>query len=132
MKPKHQLLLTVDAIVNLAIGILLLLFSAGMLELLGLPKTDTYFYATILGGVIFGIGIALLIELLGAPRGVRGLGLGGAIAINLCGAGVLISWLLFGQLELPLRGQIILWIVAVAVLGIGFVEIAARSWKSEI
>jgi hypothetical protein len=36
---------------------------------------------------------------------------------------------LSGGLNLPLRGHIILWVVAVAVLGIGAAEIAARSWK---
>jgi hypothetical protein len=131
MKPKHRALLALDAFVNLFLGVLLLLFPAGILELLGLPPTDTFFYATILGAVILGIGVALCVELWGAPRGVRGLGLGGAIAINLCGAGVLLLWLLFGGLDLPLRGQVTLWVVALAVLGIGIAELATRSWEYE-
>jgi hypothetical protein len=131
VEPKHRALLALDAFVNVLLGVLLLLFPAGMLELLGLPPTDTLFYATILGAVILGIGFALALELWGAPRGVRGLGLGGAIAINLCGAGTLLLWLLFGSLDLPPRGQVILWAVALVVLGIGVVEIAARSWKYE-
>ena len=129
MKAKHRVLLAIDALANLALGAILLFFPAGLMDLLGLPKTDTYFYATILGGVIFGIGIALLLELYGARAQVRGLGLGGAIAINLCGGGVLLGWLLFGGLDLPLRGWIVLWTVAIVVLGIGVAEIAARSWK---
>lgn len=131
MKPKHRALLALDAFVNLFLGVLLLLFPAGMLELLGLPPTDTFFYATILGAVILGIGVALGVELWGAPRGVRGLGLGGAIAINLCGAGVLLLWLLFGGLDLPLRGRVTLWVVALTVLGIGIAEIVTRSWEYE-
>lgn len=125
MKSKQRMLLAIDAAVNLLLGILLLLVPAGMLEFLGLPPTDTYFYTTILGGVLLGIGMALWIESWGAQRGVRGLGLGGAVAINICGAGVLLVWLLLGDLELPFRGQAILWIVAVTVLGISAVEIAA-------
>jgi hypothetical protein len=97
--------------------------------LLGLPPTNTYFYATILGGVILGIGVALCLEWWGAPRGVRGLGLGGAIAINVCGAGVLLFWLVLDDLVIPLRGRIALWVVAIGVLGIGVAEIAARSWR---
>ena len=131
VKTKHRVLLAIDAFVNLLLGVLLLSFPAGVLGLLGLPPTNTYFYATILGGVIFGIGVALCIEWWGAPQDVRGLGLGGAIVINLCGAGVLLTWLLLGGLDLPTRGQVVLWGVAVVVLGIGIAEIAARSWKYE-
>jgi hypothetical protein len=53
---------------------------------------------------------------------VTGLGLGGAIAINLCGGGALAIWLLSGTLALPTRGYIFLGTVAVAVLGISLVE----------
>jgi hypothetical protein len=131
MNAKHKLLLAIDSTVNLALGLLLLLFPARILELLGLPLTNTYFYASILGAVIFGIGIALLFELWGARRGIRGLGLGGAIVINYCGAGALVAWLLFGHLNFPMRGQVTLWAVAIVVLGIGFAETAAGAWKYE-
>jgi hypothetical protein len=127
MQKKHRILLAIDAVVNLLLGALLLLFPAGVGELLGLPQTSTFFYASILGAVICGVGIALALELLGGAR-VRGLGLGGAIAINLCGGGALLAWLLAVPLGLPLRGTITLWVVAVLVVGIGIAEIAARSW----
>jgi hypothetical protein len=131
MEAKHKLLLAIDAGVNFLLGLLLLLFPTGALELFGLPPTNTYFYTSILGAVIFGIGIALLIELWGADRGVRGLGLGGAIVINLCGACALVVWLLAGAFKLPIRGYIILWSVAIVVLGIGLTEIVTRAWKYE-
>jgi hypothetical protein len=131
MKPEHRLLLAVDAVVNLLLGIALLLFPAGTQRWLGLPPTNTFFYATILGGVIFGIGAALCLEWWGTVQGVRGLGLGGAIAINLCGGGVLVFWLASGRLGLPLRGRIVLWIVALAVLGIGVAEIATGAWRND-
>jgi hypothetical protein len=129
MKPEHRLLLAVDAVVNLLLGIALLLFPAGVQRMLGLPPVDTFFYVTILGGVIFGIGAALGLEWWGAPRGLRGLGLGGAIAINVSGASVLLFWLASGRLILPLRGRVVLWIVALTVLGIGVAEMAARAWR---
>ena len=131
MEAKHRILLGADGALNLALGLLLLLFPAGVAGLLGLPQTHTYFYVSILGAVIFGIGIALLIELRGAARGVRGLGLGGAIVINWCGAGVLVVWLLIGRLNIPFRGYLLLWFVAILVLGIGVAETAARTWKYE-
>jgi hypothetical protein len=129
MNRSHKTLLAIDALVNLLLGVLLLLFPAGMLELLGLPSTSSFFYPSILGAVIFGIGAALCLELWGAPVGVRGLGLGGAIAINLCGGMALLAWLLVNDLQIPLRGHFILWAVAAVVLGIGVVEIVFRSWK---
>ena len=131
MHSMQRTLLAIDGIVNLLLGMLLLLFPAGLLELIGAPPTSTLFYTSILGAVIFGIGIALFVELFGGLSGFRGLGLAGAIAINLCGGGVLLGWLLVGTLDIPLRGRIIGWVVALVVLGIGAVEIATRSWSHD-
>ena len=129
MKPKHKTFLLIDSIVNLILGILLLLFPFGIAEMLGVPQPEINFYPTLLGGVIFGIGIALLLEAYGQPRGIRGLGLAGAIAINFCGAGILALWLFFKPLHLPLHGLIILWVVAIIVLGIGILEVLAKTWR---
>ena len=129
MKAKSKILLIIDGIVNLLIGVLLLLFPLGMAPLLGVPLPINNFYPTILGAVIFGIGIALFVEAYGVPRGIHGLGLAGAIAINLCAAGVLTLWLIFKPLELPLRGYILLWVIAMVVLAIGSIELISKSWK---
>ena len=126
MRSKHKTLLVIDAIINLILGVLLLFFPAGVVELLGLPLTNTNFYPSILGAVLFGIGVALLIERYGASKNIRGLGLGGAIAINLCGAGVLLLWLLITPFDIPLRGIVVLWSIAIIVLIVGFVEIIAK------
>lgn len=130
MNKKQRLLLISDSIINLLLGLLLLLFPAGVVEILGLPPTNTYFYPTILGGVIFGIGIALGIELLFYPK-FRGLGLAGAITINFSGGLVLLYWLLFMNMEIPRMGLILLWVVAILVLGIGIIEVATKSWQME-
>ncbi len=129
MKPKHKTFLLIDGIVNLILGILLLLFPFGVAEILGAPLPGSNFYPTILGGVIFGIGIALLIEGYGETRGVRGLGLGGAIVINFCGAGILALWLVFKPLNIPLHGLIILWVIAIGVIGLGILEVLAKTWR---
>lgn len=131
MKKKVQYLLAADAGINLILGALLLFFPAGILEYLGLPPTNTYFYSSILGGVIFGIGVALGLEFLRKGRSFRGLGLAGAIAINLCGGGTLLFWLFFGKLEIPRSGSITLWIVAFLVVGIGLVELLSKSWMDD-
>jgi len=126
MKPSDKSLLLIDAIVNLLLGILLLLFPTGIATLLGMPPTNTNFYAGILGAVLFGIGLALLMECYGAPQHIRGLGLEGAIAINFCEAGALFLWLLLVPFDIPVHGKIILWVVAIGVIAIGVVELIAR------
>ncbi|MEA3440165.1 MAG: hypothetical protein U9R58_07775, partial [Chloroflexota bacterium] len=74
-------------------------------------------------------GLALLMEHFGSDRGIRGLGLGGAIVINLCGAITLAFWLLSGRLQIPTRGHIVLWTIAGIVLLIGLVEISSGTWR---
>lgn len=130
MNKTHRILLASDGIINLILGILLLLYPAGVVDFLGLPSTDSYFYPTILGGVIFGIGIALCVELFISPK-IHGLGLAGAISINFAGGLVLLYWLIFTRLDIPLKGFITLWIVAILVLGIGVIEVVTKSWRSD-
>ena len=129
MKKKHQALLLIDGIVNLILGLILLLYPFGIDEFLGLPQSQMDFYPTILGGVIFGIGLALVIERFGFNKNLRGLGIAGAIVINFCGGLTLLAWLLFYPLNIPIHGFIILWIVAIVVLLIGIIETKTKSWK---
>ena len=111
---NRSLLLTIDSLVNLLLGVLLVVFPRDLISFLGIPEPSSAFYPSILGAVLFGIGIALWMER-GADRArVRGLGLGGAVVINLCGALVLSAWLLFGDLSLSIKAAAVLWgIVAV-------------------
>ena len=52
-----------------------------------------------------------------------GLGLGGAVAINLSGGFVLLLWLIFGDLDIPLKGYFFLWSLALILVGISLIEI---------
>jgi len=128
MKLKYKVLLIIDSIVNEILGVLLLLFPVGIIDLLGLPPTNTNFYPSILGAVLLGIGIALFLEVVGFSRQIRGLGLGGAIVINIIGSFVLVCWLIFGSLVIPLKGRIILWTIGVVVFLIGIAELVTKSW----
>ena len=129
MSKKHMLLLTIDGIANIVLGLVLLLYPLGLDELLGLPQSISNFYPTILGGVILGIGIALLVERFGFNQNIRGLGIAGAIVINYCGGITLLIWLLFFPIDIPLYGFVLLWIVAIVVLLIGIVETVTKSWR---
>jgi hypothetical protein len=130
MKNTHNFLLTLDAIINIILGILILLFPLGMDRLLGVPLPGDYFYSTILGAVILGIGIALLIERYGSAKQIRGLGLGGAIIINFFGSGFLMILLLSSRFNLPLRGYIILWSIVLIVFITGVLELVSKSYRS--
>ena len=48
--------------------------------------------------------------------------MGGAIAIHLSGGIILLGWLLFGGMDLPLRGSIFLWSIALLLVVIRMVE----------
>ena len=117
---KFSFILMVDAAINLILGVLLVVFNPKMIHLLGVPPAEQSFYPTILGAVL--IGIALVIECFRRPEGLAGLGLGGAIAINLCGGLMLAIWLISGRLNLPLRGDIFLWCLAALLVGISSME----------
>lgn len=128
---KKNLLLVVDAIVNLLLGILLMVFPTQLLSLVDLPPVKSFFYVNILGAVLFGIGIALLVERYAGKKGFTGLGIAGAIAINLCGAGALILWMLFGNLDLSPGGTIFLWSIAILVFGVAAAELFIKAGSEQ-
>ena len=122
-------ILYVDAIVNLALGLLLLLsvpFPRQVTAFLGVPGIAHSFYPSLFGSVLVGIGLALLIECRRRGRqGLVGLGLGGAVAINLSGGAVLVAWLILGKLAIPVRGRVFLWAIAALLVGVSAVELVA-------
>lgn len=124
MSGRDRLLL-VDASVNLLLGAALVAFPEWLVIALGVPTAETAFYPSLLGGVLVGIGLALLLARSQRWRGLGGLGLGGAIAINLCGGIVLGVWLVVGRLGLPVRGRVFLWGLVVVLVGLSIMELAA-------
>jgi hypothetical protein len=124
---SEKSLLLIDAIINLLLGVLLGIFPRKIVAVLGLPIVQNTFYASILGAVLFGIGIALLLEMSREKTGLGGLGLGGAIAINLSGGLVLALWLVFGALDIPTHGFIVMWLLVAVLFVISAIELAA--WK---
>ena len=127
---QGKTLLLIDAIINLFLGIVLLAFSEPVIKIFGLPESDMSFYPNILGAILFGIGIALLIEYRRTGEFI-GLGIGGAISINLMGGIVLFLWLAFGNLNIPAHGKIILWILDIVLIGISSMELIAYMNKKQ-
>jgi hypothetical protein len=118
--PARSRLLLVDAVINLLLGVALVFFPRPLVAALGLPGAVSAFYPSILGAVLFGIGLALLAQ----RRRGDGLGLTGAVAINLSGGVVLSAWLISGGLALPVRGRVLLWGLACVLVGISVLEAA--------
>ncbi len=115
-----DLLLLADALVNLVIGAILAVFPARLIGALGLPSSQATFYPRILGAVLIGVGIALLLNAL--PTGLSGLGLAGAIAVNLSAAAMLVLMLLTGLGKIPGRGKRLLWFLVVVLIGLSAFE----------
>ena len=124
-------LLIFDGLINLILGIVLLIFPSDLITFLGVPAADSTFYPNILGGVLVGIAIALFLEGRNVTGTPGGLGLLGAVVINLCGGAVIGAWLLWGDLDLPLRGSVFLWSLVIVLAGISSIELAARFSRNE-
>lgn len=122
---KHSILI-IDAIINLILGIFLLVYAPELAKTTGIPVAYERFYPTILGSVLFGIGIALIIEITRKSSVSEGLGMAGAIVINLCGGIVLAAWLIFGDLRIPARGYLILWSLVIILIVVSLIELITR------
>ena len=120
---NRKSILLIDAIINFFLAFLLGIFPKDVINFLGLPVVSNPFYASILGGVFFGIGIALLITRSAKNKSSDGLGLRGAIAINLSGGVVLALWLFFGALDVPIHGKIIMWALVLILFVLSAVEL---------
>ena len=123
---NRKSVLLIDAIINFILAFLLGIFPKSVIGFLGLPVVSNPFYASILGGVFFGVGIALLISRSAKNGSSEGLGLRGAIAINLSGGFVLALWLMLGSLDVPNYGKIIMWALVVILLVLSTVELLTQ------
>ena len=126
---NKRVTLLIDAAINLVLAIILLSFSLKIAQFFGIPTVQNSFYPNILGAVFLGITIALIIEAYRKNTNI-GLGLIGAICINLCGGFVLLLWLIFGNLALPLKGSIILWTLVILLLSISTIELVLMLKKN--
>ena len=115
-----DLLLLADALLFLAMGAILAVFPAGTVTALGLPSGQSGFYRRLLGAVLIGIGLALMMNAL--PSGLYGLGLDGAIAVNLSIALAVAILLLTGARKTPARGKRLLWLLVLVLVGLSAVD----------
>ena len=111
-----DLLLLAEALLFLVMGAILAVFPVGIIASLGLPAGQPGFYRRLLGATLIGVGLALMMNAL--PSGLSGLGLRGAMAVNLCVALALALQLLTGARKTPARGKRLLWLLVVVLVGL--------------
>ncbi|KPK73324.1 hypothetical protein AMJ87_02025 [candidate division WOR_3 bacterium SM23_60] len=119
----RHIVLIIDAIINFVLGIVLIVYPIQFIRFLGIPEATNPFYPSLLGAVLCGIALALIIEYYRSPAGLVGLGLGGAVVINICGACILIIMMVRHLVHLPLQGYFFLWILVVALIFLSAVEL---------
>ena len=121
----RRALLFLDGVGNVLLGLLLLVAPTTVATWLGLPGGGA-FYANLFGAVLVGIGISLLLEQRESTGAAKGLGLTGALVINLCFGLALAGWLIGGGLQLPLRGSVVLWILVAILVGLSGLELLSE------
>ena len=119
----RRTLLELDGFGNILLGLVLAFFPAPVARVLGLPGIEHAFYPSLFGAVLVGIGVALLLERFRRAEHLIGLGLSGALIINLCFGFALAAWLTVADLALPFRGYVLLWILVAVLVGFGGVEL---------
>jgi hypothetical protein len=114
-------LLWLETLLKFVPGALLALAPIATLRVLGLPRPDTGFWPRLCGVLLVGIAGALFLE--GTSRG-HGLGLAGAIIINLSGASLLATLLVLEAGPDSARGRATVWLVVCALVTLSVFEIA--------
>jgi hypothetical protein len=121
---KSKRLFLFDAIICFVFGIGLLIFPKGLTDFLGVPYVINHFYPNLLGATLTGIAFALVIEYFRKRDDRVGLGFTGAAAIDVSLGVTLSLWVIFGKLDLALRGQIFLGALGVLLIGLSIYEFA--------
>jgi hypothetical protein len=118
-----QQLLWIETLLKLSGGVTLALFPFTTARLLGLPVSAAGLWPRLLGAVLIGLAGAAFIE--GSTPGSRGLGLAGAVLINLVSAAMLIVLLMLERAAATMRGRGALWALAIGLVILSLFEIGA-------
>lgn len=121
MTPTAEAILVADLGVKTGAGLALLVAPRVSLLIAGLPRGNQFLLGRLLGALLIAIAGAALLE---ADRHTtKGLGLHGLAVINLTGGLVLVTLLLLPNPFDALRGRLLLWLFALAMLGAGVAQI---------
>ena len=103
------------------IGIIMMTFPVTASRIAGLPHGNTGFWLRLFGAALLGVACAFAIEGIDTIT-ARGLGLGGAIVINLVAILMLVALLIFRRAGTR-RGALLLWLLVLILFGLMLFEI---------
>lgn len=122
MECQLQQVLWIETLVKLAGGLVLSLAPLTAIRVLGLSRTDSSFWPRLLGALLIGLAGAAFLE--GRYPGSHGLGVGGAVIVNLAGAAMLATLLALKVAAPSTRGRMVLWTLVALLLILSLLEIA--------
>ncbi len=120
-------LLWIEALFKGSLGLIMLLTPLTAARVVGLPHGASPFWPRLFGAALLAITAAIAVEgysehIPNTPD-VRGLGLGGAIAINFVTLLALIGALVFRGVP-SRRGKLLLWVISLFIVFLMLLEIA--------
>jgi hypothetical protein len=123
-----QNLLWLEIGLKLAGGLTLALVPVTASRVFGLPISGSAFWPRLLGAVLVGLALATVLQgdtlLKGAFTHGRGLGLAGAIAVNLTSAAMLAAQLVMARAAATKRGNAALWALVLLLTALSLFELA--------
>ncbi|MGH1417467.1 MAG: ABC transporter permease [Hyphomicrobiaceae bacterium] len=122
-----QNLLYLDLIFKLASGLLLIAAPLLVCKIFGLPNPTTGFWPRLLGGVLIGHAGGLFLELAVPKANGFGIGLGGALIVNLATAGMIATLLIFKAAGSTRRARFTLWLLTIALVLLSGAQLAHTS-----
>ncbi len=117
-----QQLLLAEVLLKGSAGIILALGPGHASAMLGMPSAGNGFWPRIVGALLLGLTAALLFQ--GFVPSIRMITPAGLIAINLCGAAMLVSLLVLGKASSTRRGNVLLWVITLNLILLSLFEIS--------
>ena len=117
-----DLVLWIDVVARLTLGGLLVMVPRMTATTLGLPKVAETFWPRMLGVLLLALAVGTAID--GRWPGKGGPTLGGLVTLNIAGAFALATTLVVGQLDLPRRGRLLLWLAVLATALLALFQLA--------
>ena len=117
----QEQILSIAAVIYGGLGGVLIVAPKPLIALLGLPKTNEYFYVRLLGSGLVGTAIALVME--GAMADSIGLAVPGLIAVTISVVAITFCLLILTKVTEARRGRAFIWTASFALFFACFIAL---------